>query len=821
MIRRVLAPSWAVSVLAMFLMACGGTAKAPSTSPDSAPLAAFHFTPSAPVAGEEVGFTDASAPTPSAWHWTFGDGQTSTDQHPTHTFLASGTYTVSLRVTNTAGSGTTSQTLTIGTAPSSTAWRFTMVGDTHVTQTQSALAAELAAAMQAEGPELVLVAGDVAEGGSGASSTRLQQQLEAFRSAMAPLIQAGIPIYPVRGNHENDVPDGLSAWNAVFSGSAALPANGPSGEINQTFAVTRHNALFLGLDTYANLHRIHQTWLDAQLDANTRPHVFVFGHEPAFKARHEDGLDDHPADRDAFWQSLARAGARVYLCGHDHFADLARIDDGDGDAENDGYQFIVGTGGGALFNQSSYNGDNGGYTPLNLFHDDTDHGYLLAEISGTGDQDLQVTLTWKRRTLDAATGIPTYQPAHTLTYTARPNPKAARTYAIVDTGQTDCFDTRAIIPDPAPDQAWFGQDAQHMGLPPRYQDHGDGTVTDLQTGLMWVQARGSKVSWADAVSGAAQCSAGGHTDWRMPTIKELYSLILYTGAQGTSMTSTAGYIPFLDTTVFEFAYGSGTDTERVIDCQDWSGTPYVSTTMLGNATAFGVNFADGRIKGYPSGPVGATGSLTQNFVRYVRGNSAYGRNQYAHNGDGTVTDAATGLMWAQMDSGVGMDWPSALAWVQQKNAEGHLGYRDWRLPNVKELQSIVDYTRAPDAASPDHRGPAIDPVFHCTSITNEGGVTDHPYFWSSTSFHDGSPDGIPAAYVCFGRALGYMKLGSATTYQLLDVHGAGAQRSDPKSGNPSDHLLGTDANGQPVYGRGPQGDVTRIANFVRLVRDAP
>jgi hypothetical protein len=46
-------------------------------------------------------------------------------------------------------------------------------------------------------------------------------------------------------------------------------------------------------------------------------------------------------------------------------------------------------------------------------------------------------------------------------------------------------------------------------------------------------------------------------------------------------------------------------------------------------------------------------------------------------------------------------------------------------------------------------------------------------------------------------------------YLLLDVHGAGAQRSDPKSGNPDDY----------PYGHGPQGDVIRIYNHVRLVRD--
>lgn len=129
---------------------------------------------------------------------------------------------------------------------------------------------------------------------------------------------------------------------------------------------------------------------------------------------------------------------------------------------------------------------------------------------------------------------------------------------------------------------------------------------------MWVKARGTKVTWAEAVSNAATCTVGGHADWRLPTIKELYSLILFSGANGTSLTNTAGYVPFIATNVFGFAFGSGVGTERVIDCQDWSATAYVSTTMNGDATVFGVNFGDGRIKGYPRyvpGSGGATGNV--------------------------------------------------------------------------------------------------------------------------------------------------------------------------------------------------------------------
>jgi len=61
-------------------------------------------------------------------------------------------------------------------------------------------------------------------------------------------------------------------------------------------------------------------------------------------------------------------------------------------------------------------------------------------------------------------------------------------YNIVDTGQNSCFDNTQTISCPEPDESFYGQDAQYYGNQPSYQDNGDGTVTDLNTGLMWQQS---------------------------------------------------------------------------------------------------------------------------------------------------------------------------------------------------------------------------------------------------------------------------------------------------------------------------------------------
>lgn len=360
---------------------------------------------------------------------------------------------------------------------------------------------------------------------------------------------------------------------------------------------------------------------------------------------------------------------------------------------------------------------------------------------------------------------------------------------IVDTAQTRCYSANGVMDAPSAGEAFHGQDAQFDGLQPAYRDNGDGTVSDLNTGLMWQQDPGDKVTFAQAVAGADDFALAGYTDWRLPTIKELYSLIRFDGVTGRDSASS---IPYIDTGYFVFHYGDVTG-ERFIDSQYVSRTEYVSTTMGGNQTVFGVNFADGRIKGYPeSDPRGGQKLF---YCMHVRGPGGYGVNEFVNNGDGTITDAATGLMWQQGDSGEGLNWKDALAYAEGLALAGH---SDWRLPNAKELQSIVDYTRSPDTTGSG----AIDAIFACTPITNEAGRPDFGYYWTGTTHLDGQRT-WGACYVAFGRAMGYM------FGRWMDVHGAGAQRSDPKVGDPSDYR----------YGRGPQGDARRIYNMVRCVRD--
>jgi hypothetical protein len=379
---------------------------------------------------------------------------------------------------------------------------------------------------------------------------------------------------------------------------------------------------------------------------------------------------------------------------------------------------------------------------------------------------------------------------------AAPAPTPALAIAatrVPGTGQRACFDDSAPLTCPAPGQPFAGQDGSSPGPAPAFRDNGDGTATDLNSGLTWTRAVAGQMSWSEAQQGAATLRTGGHRDWRLPTIKELYTLIDF--GRGYFSTVAATSVPFLDTAVFDFAYGTG---ERFFDVQLWSSTAYVAKTMNDDATVFGVNFADGRIKGYPRYRPGSDGTEPQRLrVRYVRG-AAYGTGSLTDHGDGTVTDAATGLAWQKIDDGVARTWRDALAYCEALDLGGQT---DWRLPDAKELHTIVDYTRAPAATG----GAAIAAPLQVSATES--------YFWSSTTIADGPAEVKyrKAVYFAFGRALGWMDMPPGSGIRRkLDVHGAGAQRADFKSGDPA----------QFPAGFGPQGDDVRIRNFVRCVRGA-
>jgi hypothetical protein len=194
-------------------------------------------------------------------------------------------------------------------------------------------------------------------------------------------------------------------------------------------------------------------------------------------------------------------------------------------------------------------------------------------------------------------------------------------------------------------------------------------------------------------------------------------------------------------------------------------------------TAFGVGETTGHIKGYPSdqsGPMskhvravsGATYGTSYTYTTISsdglanESTVATSENTYIDNGDGTITDTSTGLMWMAEDAGYTMDWKTALSYAENLD---FAGYTDWKLPDVKELQSLVDYTGVYPTLNQEY--------FTTTDLTDEN---PGYYYWSSTSayFSTQNPGYGYAWYVAFGYSL---------DNEGNDTHGAGAVRFSPKS----------------------------------------
>lgn len=334
---------------------------------------------------------------------------------------------------------------------------------------------------------------------------------------------------------------------------------------------------------------------------------------------------------------------------------------------------------------------------------------------------------------------------------------------LVDTGQTTCYDSWGVEIDcPSIEETFHGQDAQFNGRSFDFTDNGNGTVTDNVTELVWQQVPSElPYSWTKAQEFCEDLAFADSIDWRAPSLKELFSISDF--KTGT---------PYIDEKYFVLA-----DVSEIKQQQYWSSDYYEIETIHGGApSAFAVNHGTGHIKAYPDG--GDESVMATKYVRCVKGED-YLINNFFDNHDGSVTDNATGLMWMQQDSSIPLDWGNALLFAKQKNAEHYLGYSDWRVPNIKELQSIVDYSAS---------YPAINSLYF--SITDTAS-----FFWTSTSayYSPQYPRYFYAWYVDFGAALGS---------NGEDLHGAGAVRFDTK------------AEGGPA-GEQPE----KIYNYVRLVRD--
>ena len=268
--------------------------------------------------------------------------------------------------------------------------RFMVVGDTHYYSPSSnfkeSILYEITLAAIKEKVDFIFFTGDLILMDYPEDSNT-DSLLSDWKFVLDTLYFVGTKVYACRGN--NDIGSQIT-WNKLFSGPYALPNNGPKDEKYYTYSFEFDNFLFISLDQYTQYEQVNQVWLDEQLHSRNKPYIFIASHEPAFKVFHS-GLSVFPDERNIFWRSLTNNKGKIYFCGHDHFYDHSIIYDDDDNPYNEVHQIIVGTGGGGIHPDSEYNGDNGFWHPVRIFHDST-YGYVLAEVD-----NFHLKTTWKHR----------------------------------------------------------------------------------------------------------------------------------------------------------------------------------------------------------------------------------------------------------------------------------------------------------------------------------------------------------------------------------------------------------------------------------------
>jgi len=215
----------------------------------------------------------------------------------------------------------------------------------------------------------------------------------------------------------------------------------------------------------------------------------------------------------------------------------------------------------------------------------------------------------------------------------------------------------------------------------------DGTITDNSTGLIWETAPTLTVrTWSEALTYCAGSLVGGYDDWRLPNIRELESLSSASSDYATQSAwlTAAGFL-------------------NIQAAEYWSSTTYPGDSGIAYAFEWGYSTS---LKGsYPE-----TKTISR-YVIAVRGTSSvlprtgqttsavsgddgdlqaglsWPDPRFTDNGDNTITDSLTGLVWEKSPSTTGyMTYSQSAAYVASLWTGGK---NDWRIPTIRELQSLT------------------------------------------------------------------------------------------------------------------------------------
>ncbi|MEI8047316.1 MAG: DUF1566 domain-containing protein [Bacteroidota bacterium] len=257
-----------------------------------------------------------------------------------------------------------------------------------------------------------------------------------------------------------------------------------------------------------------------------------------------------------------------------------------------------------------------------------------------------------------------------------------RQFTLPESGQTTGF------------TATPGEDADFIINPQSFTDNGDGTITDNVTRLVWQKTDGGEMTYENAAVYCNNLSLAGYTDWSLPTGIELFSLNYYNQIN-----------PALNTAYF-----------TITTAEYW----WTSESRVDDATKIWLVNAGGGIGAHSKTETISAGGTRRVHVRAVRKpvTTTFPAPHFTDLGNGTIRDNFTGLIWEKIQSPNTMAWEEALVYSRNSTLANNT---DWRLPNVKELQSLNDVTLSK---------PSFDKTFFTNCLSGN--------YWSSTTLQNTS-----------------------------------------------------------------------------------
>lgn len=229
---------------------------------------------------------------------------------------------------------------------------------------------------------------------------------------------------------------------------------------------------------------------------------------------------------------------------------------------------------------------------------------------------------------------------------------------------------------------------------PFYINHGNGTATDTVTGLMWQTGDGGEMTVENAAVYCDTLTLGGYNNWRLPSVHEAYSIFNHQNNN-----------PAVDVTVF-----AKTGAEY------W----WTSQKQANDASKVWCTNGGGGAGNHPKTETISAGGTKKFHVRAVRDiTTPVSVEHYTIASPATVIDNLTGLMWRRQFLPDTLTWESALMYADTATTAG---FADWRLPNVKEIQSIADVSRINPCLNTNYF--TANPIMKCwasTTLPNKTG----------------------------------------------------------------------------------------------------